>query len=357
MKKIPFSEKEFEVLKEVPSIWPGDPPVKIYNRPISDRENYKRVYEKNPCWLPGFNDGQIFCPRIIPDNISRGFVLGDEPFDNDTQAGGPDMFGIEWEWVKTAGGSMVRPGKPLLDDVNNWKEKIKFPDIDRWDWETSAQINKKFLSADTWTVFWLLSGAWFERLVSFMDFENAVMALIDEDQQKAVNELFSATTDLMCRIVDKVAEYFPSVDSICVHDDWGSQAQPFFSQETAMEMIVPHMKKLVEHIHSKGIIADLHSCGHIEKRVECFIAAGWDSWTPQPMNDSGMLFDKYGDKIILGVSQEMDPESSDDVQIKKADEFTEKFCKPNKPCILGYMFGSEAFDKEIYKSSRLAYLK
>jgi hypothetical protein len=28
------------------------------------------------------------------------------------------MFGIEWEYVPQVGGSMVRPGKPFVEDAN-----------------------------------------------------------------------------------------------------------------------------------------------------------------------------------------------------------------------------------------------
>jgi hypothetical protein len=37
------------------------------------------------------------------------------------------MFGIEWEYIPAAGGSMVRPGKPFLEDANEWKEKVVGP--------------------------------------------------------------------------------------------------------------------------------------------------------------------------------------------------------------------------------------
>ena len=68
---------------------------------------------------------------------------------------------------------MVKPGNPLLEDVNDWKEKIVMPDIDSWDWAGSAAQNKEYLSNGNNNLFWLLNGCWFERLISFMDFEEA----------------------------------------------------------------------------------------------------------------------------------------------------------------------------------------
>ena len=209
------------------------------------------------------------------------------------------MFGIEWVYVPVAGGSMVKPGNPLLKDANEWKEKLVWPDIDSWDWESSAK-NINLSSSDQFNMAWFLNG-WFERLISFMDFDNAVVALIDEDQKDAVKELFDRLSDLYIRIIDKYLEYFPGIDGFCIHDDWGAQKDTFFSPDTAMEMIVPAMKKVTDYLHSKGLIAELHSCGMLEKQVPSIIAAGWDTWTPQAMNDTQKIYELYGDQIIIGV--------------------------------------------------------
>ena len=353
MSSIPFDEKEFEVLGTTDL---DRRKIIKYNRPISAAENMSLLYrQKRPCWMPSPMDTVNIDPLCIPDNIARGMVAGAEHIDNATEAGGPDMYGIEWEYSTQVGGSMVRPGTEIMDDVNDWKDLITLPDVDSWDWAGSAEANRELLESGEWITMTLYSGAWFERLISFMGFEGAAMALIDEDQEDAVQELFTATTDVICRVIDRIAEYFPQVNCIRVHDDWGGQAQPFFSQDTGMDVIVPHMKRTVEHIHSKGMIADLHSCGHNETRVECFIAAGWDSWTPQPMNDMEKLFREYGDRIIFGIRLEERPED-DEAAVKLADEIADKFVVYGKPVRIGAYFDSEAFEKELYRRSRLGYL-
>ena len=69
-----------------------------------------------------------------------------------------------------------------MEDANDWRELIKFPDVNSWDWEGHAHG----------------SDEWFEKnkdldisamLLNGMGFENAAMALIDEDQVDAVREL------------------------------------------------------------------------------------------------------------------------------------------------------------------------
>lgn len=362
MVKIPFKEEELIPVQVVPNrMNPNAPGIAMYDTPVSGKENILANYRKEPVYMYMSGDTGMFAPKVIPDNVARGFVFEKEMMDP-ALYGGKDMFGIEWEYVPVAGGSMVRPGKPFMEDANEWYDKLVFPDIDSWDWEGSAKANKDFLNPNKCNFAWLLNGAWFERLISFMEFENAAVALIDEDQQDAINDLFEKTTDLMCRIVDKMLEYYDNIDGFTVHDDWGSQANPFFSQDTAMEMIVPHMKKLVDHIHSKGKIADLHSCGHIESRIEAIIAAGWDSWTPMPMNDTHKLYEEYGDKILLNVcpATQLSLDSSEEEQRAAAREYVDKYCNYDKPSQCT-MYVAEIqypyFREEVYKQTRIKFSK
>ncbi|AFA48374.1 methyltransferase 1 MttB15 [Acetobacterium woodii DSM 1030] len=360
MEKIPFDPKELQIVGEIPNMFGVPDP--IYDFPITMKENYLLTMQKEPVWESLGNESGLFCPSVVPDNIARAFVFEANMM---PPQDGIDMFGIPWEYVPDAQGSMVRPGNHILKDANDWKSVIKFPDIDSWDWAGSAKANNgTFLNGDTFVLAWQINGWWFERLISFMGFEGAAEALIDEDQQAAVKEIFEATTDLACRIVDKFVENFDYISGFTVHDDWGSQRSPFFSEATAQEMIVPYMKKLTDHIHAKGLWADLHSCGHIESRIQCILDAGWDSWSPQNMNDTIKLFEKYGDQICIGLIPEVfDPlTTSEDDQREYAKKFAEKVCIPGKSSfisvyalIAGIM--TPVFREELYKQSRILYSK
>ncbi len=355
MEKIPFSESELDVVKEVKTVFGIS---RFYERPITEKENMRMLYyEDHPMWIPaGRLSNKNFAPAVIPDNIARAFVYDGTGFDN-SKGGGKDMFGVPWVYVPVAGGSMEDPAFPHpLEDANDWEKIIRFPDIDSWDWAASREVNREYLNTDKWVLSYVLNGAWFERLISFMGFENAAMALIDEDQQDAIKALFARTTKLYMDIVDKYAEYFPEVDALNVHDDWGSQKSPFFSQNTAMEMIVPYMKQLTDHIKARGFVADMHSCGHNISRIEAYVAAGWQSWTPQPMNDTEELFQKYGDKIIITVNLQLPEDLTDEQQRDAARRFVETHCVPGKKLKVTVDSRFVAFEKELYKQSRLAYL-
>jgi len=359
-RQIPYSDRELRIVGELPGFFgPGSP---LRDTPVTPRENLAAMYfEKHPYWIPLPSDSSMMILNLYNELLGRG-----------GPAGTTDAFGIEWEWIEQAGGSIVRPGDPFLSDANEWYDKIKIPDIDKWDWAGEAEKVKFNPNVSTQMSF--VNGFWFERLISFMDFSGAAVALIDDDQKKAVTDLFEAMTDLGIKLVDKFCEYFPALDGFNIHDDWGSQKAPFFSQEVADEMFVPYIKALTDHIHSKGRYATLHCCGHSEDRVSCFIKGGIDAWDPQIMNDTYNLFDKHGDKIAISVVPQGGPnlntgvmvpgqppklpEYDKDAERERGRQFAKRFCVPGKTLALGhYSQGSmtNEFSEGVYEQSRKIY--
>jgi len=351
-----FNSKELEVAQEIPH--PSGRNVPIYNFPVSPKEGQRATYARKPVWQISGVEQVLFAPKCNPDNIARAFVYDGT---NTPKSGGADMFGIEWEYVPAVGGSMVRPGKPFIEDASELESKVRWPDIDSWDWEACAKANEKFLSVDTYISCWFLNG-WYERMISFMDFENAIVAMIDDEQKDAVKAFFDKLSDLYIRIFDKYITYFPQIDGFCIHDDWGSQKETFFAPAVAEEMIVPYMKRVTDFLHSRGKYCELHSCGQNLKQVPNMIAAGWDGWMPQAMNDTHKIYELYGDKLLVGVLPEpFDPETAtEEEQRAAASKYADRFCRPDKPSmysLYGITYMTPAFREELYRQSRINYGK
>jgi hypothetical protein len=108
------------------------------------KEAVKALYRRMPIWQITDIESMMFAPRVYPDNVSRALVSEADAMPPE-EGGGPDIFGIEWEYIPVAGGSMVRPGKPLLADANEWEKRVVWPDIDSWDWESSSRKTPHFL--------------------------------------------------------------------------------------------------------------------------------------------------------------------------------------------------------------------
>ena len=346
-RSIPFEKTELNAIDMIPAMFFG-PDTPLRDTPVTPKENIAAMYyDRHPYWVPGGADSGMLRTPLYNDLLGRG-----------GPGGITDAFGIQWEYVEQVHGSIVRPGTPLMADVNEWKEKVKFPDIDSWDWAAAAAEEK----IDTRRSFQIsfVNGFWFERLISFMDFLPAAMALIDEDQTDAIKELFEATTNFAMKLVDKFCVYWPALDGFNIHDDWGSQRSPFFSMDTAYDLFVPYMKALTDHIHSKGRFATLHSCGHNFTRVQCYIDGGFDSWDPQPMNDTHGLYDQFGDKIIVSVVPDpIDPNTaSEDDMRQAARNYFDRFCQPGKPSTINYggrEMLTDVFFDELYEYSRKKY--
>ena len=361
--KIPFDESEMKVVDTVyaRSLRMD---LNMYDTPITETENSIRSLLGKPAWQMLGHEVRIFTPYIVPDNIARGFVLENRKFSNDTDAGGLDMFGIKWVYVPAALGSMEDPDEPpILDDIFDWREVIKFPNVDEWDWEGSAAANNDtYLTENTYNRVWIMTG-WFERLISFMGFEEAAVCMALEDEREEVKELFDALSTLYIDLIDHYVKYYKHIHGFYVHDDWGSAQNSFFSPEVGAEVIVPAMRRVTDHIHELGLVAELHSCGANMKNVPNMIAAGWDSWIPQQnVNDVPEIYRLYGDQIVLGVEPvHFDPATTtEEEQREFARAYAEQYCNPDKPTIYCYTNGAgplvtPAFWEELYKQSRIRY--
>lgn len=362
-----FREEEMTPVSEIPDLGGGEP-IKIYDTPVSPREAALMLYERKSPWqmIIGLGSEYInFSPRVNPDAVARAFVVDATfvPGETNTCAG-TDMFGVEWEYEPVIGGSMVRPGNPMIKSAKELTTKIVWPDVESWGWEEASKLNEEFLDCDK-AIYLMFMNGYFERLISLMDFDNAIMALIDEDDQEYVHEFFGKLTDLYIDIMDHYLKYFPQIDIVNFHDDWGAQKDTFFSPATAEEMIVPYMKRVVDFLHSKGRYVDVHSCGNNIKQVPNYIKAGFDSWTPQAMNDTRKIYEMYGDQILIGVLPDVfDGENtSEEEQRERAKAYAEEFCNPEKPCTMSMYanFGNNmltpVFREEIYRQSRIAYSK
>ena len=360
---VPFSEEELKVVGEHINTTSFGGMFKFqipkYNTPITPKENIARALKhEDPLWFPSSMDFCNLESRTNLDHVARAEVMDMGPPYEDKDKGGKDLFGVEWVYVPTVGGSMVQPGNPILEDANDWPEIIKFPDIDALDWAECKALNT-CLNESTRGLYVTFQNGIFERLISFMDFEGAALALIDDDQKDAVHALFAKLVDMYISLIDHYLE-FMQLDGIMFHDDWGSKRAPFFSLDVCMEMVAPYLKKIVDHCHEKGLWFEQHSCGKNEMLVPAMIYAGVDMWQPQPMNDIDMLRDKYGDKLMFTITPPAVAKEASDAEVDAAAKaFVDKYAADfrEKPFRVGTFFADPRFTTAIYRYSRQALSK
>ena len=267
---------------------------------LTPRENFKRFFRNEEYeWLPSNEDQRLFVPAVIPSNVARGMVRQQNPYPVE-QYGGKDYFGVEWVYDAPNSGSMeVRPLLDDLEDLEEWEEKIVFPDLDSYDWAGCAAENAEYLDTDKLISTTIFSG-FFERLISFIGFEDAAIALIDEDYKEYVHALFDKLADFYIDLIARMNKHF-GVEYFDFHDDWGTQRATIFSVKTYEEMIMPYIKKVADGAHAMGILMEQHSCGLIEDFIPGLIETGVDTWRGQAINDKKKLVEEYGDQFCFGV--------------------------------------------------------
>lgn len=287
---------------------------------ITPRENMIRFFKGEPCeWTPSIFDQQYFSPALIPDHVVRGLVIQQEPYNGGF--GGFDMFGVDWIYVPDAGGSMEKA--PLMKNILDWEEVVKFPNLDDIEWERCARENAEYLKTDRLIRTTLYTG-FFERLISFVGFEGAAMALVDEDEQEAVHKFFDKLTALYIEMIKRLHKHF-NVELVELHDDWGTQMSTMFSVNTHTEMILPYLKRVVEAAHAEGVFIELHSCGRIEPMIPNVIKSGVDTWRGQMIVDKKMLVETYGDKFKFGVEIRPEAPVDDETAIRLVHEAFEEW--------------------------------
>ena len=316
IQRIPFSPEELKVIDEYDNFIPNAPKKKALNTPITPKENMELFIKgEKPLWMPSFYEIKMFDPRVLPDNVARALVADGEGPCRPDSVFQKDIFGVEWEFIPKANGSMVRPGAPFLEDINDWEKKIVFPDLSKLDWEGSVEKNKEYLN-DRRAVYMAVFTGIFERLISFVDMTEALLALIDDEQKDAVHGLFDRLADFYDELFSYLAKYFHPT-YLWFHDDWGSQKAPLFSLATVREMILPYLRRIVDSAHKYGMGFELHSCGKNEMLVPAMIEAGCDMWAGQPMNDKEKLYKEYGKDIKLGIEAPSIAPDATDAEIRE----------------------------------------
>lgn len=249
---------------------------------LTPRENALMAYKHEiPYTIPSiFVDIAMYTPAMRIERyegLDRGY----------------DGFGVEWVYVPEAHAPMPVPGKYLLTDITEWRDVVKFPDLDAIDWEKEAYHDIRVDGAAKFSGnpnamlkngktcmdggklgLAMICNGMFERLHSLMGFEEASISLLTEPE--ACYEFFGAVADWKIKFIQKIKQYYP-VDVINAHDDYSSNTGMLMSMDTWRELLKPHLKRIVDATHEAGLIYQHHSCGKLDALLPEFIELGIDA--------------------------------------------------------------------------------
>jgi hypothetical protein len=346
------AEKEY-VWKQNPGTFPWflqQAKEPLPKREISYAENYRRtVVGETPMWMPVSGMETDTC---WPD------VIEEHPV---PEVDGFDYWGVEWQMVDMVGGMITKPGTRVIKDFSTWREDVKWPDLEALDWAYDGEKISSRFDPERAHIFQCTEGI-FERLHEMMPFDETLLAMAVEPESSM--EFFQKMADYKITLVDKVVQHYGRIDGVLYHDDWGTQRAGFFSNQMFRELIMPPTKRVFDHIKSKGLFIELHSCGNNMQYMDEFVELGIDMWSPQlgGVNDPVWLKENYGDKMTFTFPIEgLNEPGVDEAQVRlRVREFVDFYGKGGR-MIAGIRLGPDKADlaaaarDELYNYSREFY--
>ncbi len=279
--------------------------VPVFDYPISPRENFQRVLKHDhPLWVP---------TSVTDFNCLLGGDLTGLPdirFDFTDRCDWTDLFGCVWEWIPSAGGSMLKPNQPpVLDDITEWEKKIVWPDLNEARIKACCEktMSRPTYHSEKLNLYDIGQGCT-ERLVAVLGgYTEAMLALAMEPE--ACREFMCALSRFHCEMLDKIHKYLPT-DMVMYHDDWGTERDSFFSEKMMDEIVYEPNEIFFKHVKERGIAMLFHTCGCIRRFLPHMVTLGADFLQLQARaNDMKAYKEQYGDK--LGFDLPMIGESSE----------------------------------------------
>ncbi len=273
--------------------------MEIYMEQITRRDNILKAYHHQvPDYIPSVSDCDICYPSVLEEYP--------------TQLGAyKDSWGVIWHLYEGQAGQIQHPNDPVVvQEITEWKDVVRFPDLDAVDWAAGASKDTASWDRENRiSNIVLVNGLW-ERFYSLSGFENGLCNIMVDPE--ASFELLSAIADHKIKYLKKLAEYYKP-DKIQFHDDYGTERSLIMSVDDWRELIKPNLKKIVEACHALGIIFELYSGGYIVPILEDLIEIGIDAWSPvQNTNEPLVIMEMYRDKLTLvGAFNDRITDSSD----------------------------------------------
>ncbi|MCQ2439185.1 MAG: hypothetical protein MJ074_05450 [Oscillospiraceae bacterium] len=292
--------------------------------PISRRENLMMALNhEKPMWMPSlYADAQIVTCKTSRDMAPT------------KEAAGFDWFGTRYDYSAVLNCNMPNGG--VMDDITQWREKVKWPDMDALDWTHDAD---GFVRDENLACYARLSNGIFERIHAFMGFEQALQDMLVEPDE--CREFFLRLAQYKIDLFNKYADCFP-LDFVVCADDYGTARAPFFSCEMYEDLLYEPTRRYVEAVYARGVKFFAHCCGCVTPFVPYFVKMGVDGIEiQQDLNDLSAIMKEYGDKLLIEVRPSVQG-SSDEDMIASARAFVDTYGAHTNPGSGGTCMGRAA---------------
>lgn len=140
----------------------------------------------------------------------------------------------------------------------------------------------------------------FEQFNGVFGIENQLLYLAMYPEE--LERLYARQAEWTVRFADHCIDC--GADMIHISDDWGAQKDMLFNPILWRKIIYPHLKRIIDHVHSRGVFVSLHSDGCIKRVTDDLAELCFDvihPWQESAGMDYETYLEKYADKFaILG---------------------------------------------------------
>lgn len=250
-------------------------------------------------------DGRPTTRFVRPEDTFMVFTPGERNMGGEKQPNGTTI-GLDWfgcSWTEPAhpspiDGPSITIGTQRLDDLEDFRQAIPTPEqVRAFDWTGFFDGALRGYDPEEQVLLIRCMTGFFERMHCLVGFEDALCAFYEEPE--TVKDYLDAMLEYKMTVVDCITEHVKP-DILVFDDDYGTSRAPFISPEMWHEFFPGVWKKLVDHVHGKGVRFELHSCGYVTPLVGEFVDCGMDILQPlQTNNDLRYIKDTYGDRLVL----------------------------------------------------------
>ena len=234
-----------------------------------------------PEWVPSFTeDANMFLPPVWDKNEE-----------------GIDFCNVKW--AADEAGEMPDPSWIAMEDIEDWRDIIKFPDLAAIDWQKLADDwrNSDEYDPDKVDICMANTAGIFLIPINMMGWVDGLCQIYENPEE--LEALVSALTDFLVELIGYMGKYFHP-DIIFSGDDVAAGNGPFLSQETFQQLYKPYFKKIADAIHEQGALAEFHCCGDNGYLIEEILDMGYDICQLPVPNDS-LRADKerFGNRLVI----------------------------------------------------------
>lgn len=255
---------------------------------MTEREcNLLAFQHQDTPWVPSPSTGQDTCIPTVIEEGARGYGVT------------TDWFGVKYLYREDQPGPMPVETEPKITDIENWREQVTFPDLDKYDWEGHAAKDTAGWDRENKISNVILINGCFESLHMFCGFSEALCNIMVDEE--ASSDFMGAMADYKIGLIERIAKYYKP-DMIQFHDDYANNDNLFMPIEKWKRIIRPHLKRVVDAVKGNGIIYQHHSCGKIHDLIPELVDLGIEALNPvQVQNDPVEVKRQFGDRLTVCV--------------------------------------------------------